>query len=160
MYRSIVFLLAAVLTTTAAEAAKMYKWVDENGVTHFSTSPPTRENADEITLQGGTLTQPRANTESRELAKIKRKDLANSGWQGCDSSLCQLVQQIDPDCETSFCSRAKRYSTECTSAACQTKKLTFEKDMRDRLAAQNELRQRPAINANATPTEPAAESQD
>ena len=152
MYRSIVFLLAAVLTTTAAEAATTYKWVDKNGVTHFSTSPPPRENANKTTLQGGTLTQPRANTESRELAKIKRKDLANPGWQGCDSSLCQLVQQIDPGCETSFCSRAKRYGTECTSAACQTKKLTFDREMRDRLAAQNELRRRQAIDANARPT--------
>ena len=160
MYRSIVILLAAVLTAGVAEAAKTYKWVDENGVTHFSTRPPPRENADETKLQGGTLTQPRASTQSRELATIKRKDLANSGWQGCDSNLCQLVQQIDPDCQTSFCSRAKRYSGECTSAACLTKKLTFEKDMRDRLAAQNELRQRQAINANATPTDPAAKSQD
>jgi Domain of unknown function (DUF4124) len=160
MYRSIVFLLAAVLTTTAAEAAKIYKWVDENGVTQFSTSPPPRENADKTTLQGGILTQPRSSTESQNLANIKRKDLTNSGWQGCESSLCQLVQQIDPDCQTSFCSRAKRYSSECTSAACQTKKLTFEKDMRDRLAAQNELRQRQAINANATPTAPTPQNQD
>ena len=160
MYRPIAFLLAALLTTGAAEAAKTYKWVDENGVTHFSTSPLPRENADKTTLQGGTLTQPRANAESRELANIKRKDLANSGWQGCDSSLCQLVQQIDPDCETSFCSRAKRYSTECTSTACLTKKLTFEKDMRDRLATQNELLRRQAINANATPTAPTSQNQD
>ena len=160
MYRSIVFLLTAMLTTTAAEAAKTYRWVDENGVTHYSSRQPPRENADKTRLQGGTSTQPRSSTESQNLAKIKRKDLATSTWQGCKSSLCQLVQQIDPDCQTSFCSRAKRYSNECTSAACQTKKVAFEKDMRDRLATQNELRQRQAINANATPTAPATQSQD
>ena len=158
MYRSIVLLLTAVLTTTAAEAAKTYKWVDENGVTHFSTRQPPRQNADKTVLQGGTLTEPRSVTESENLAKIKRKNLANPGLQGCKSSLCRLVQQIDPDCKTSFCSRAKRYSNECTSAACLTKKLTLEKELLNRLAVQNELRQRQA--ANATPTEPAAQSQD
>ena len=156
IYRSIILLLTVVLTTTAAEAAKMYKWVDENGVTNFSTRQPPRQNADKTKLQGGALTEPRSDTESRNLARIKRKDLANSGWQGCKGSLCRLVQEIDPDCNTSFCSRAKRYSNECTSASCLTKKLAFEKEMRDRLAARNELalRQRQAINAKATPTEP------
>ena len=145
MYRSIVFLLA---------------WVDKNGVTHFSARPPPRENADKTRLQGGTLNQPRSSIESGNLAKIKRKDLANSTWQGCKSSLCQLVQQIDPDCQTSFCSRAKHFSDECTSATCLTKKVAFDKEMRDRVAAQNELRQRQAINANATPTAPATQSRD
>ncbi len=160
MVRSIVLLLTAVLTTTAAQAAKTYRWVDENGVTHFSTRQPPRQNADRTMLQGGTVTKPRASIESRNLANIKRKDLANPGWQGCESSLCRLVQQIDPDCKTSFCSRAKRYSNACTSATCLTKKLAFEKDMQNRLAARNALRQRQAINANATPTEPAAQSRD
>ncbi len=160
MRRFTVFILAALLAVSAAEAAKMYKWVDENGVTHFSSRQPPRENADKTQLQGGTTTQPRTSTGSGSLANIKRKDLANPGWQGCASSLCQLVQQIDPDCQTSFCSRAKHYSGECTSAVCQTKKLTFEKDMQDRLAAQNALRQQQAVNANATPTAPATQNQD
>ncbi len=160
MQRFTVFILATFLAVSAAEAAKMYKWVDENGVTHFSSRQPPRENADKTQLQGGTTTQPRTSIQSGNLADIKRKDLANPGWQGCASSLCRLVQQIDPDCQTSFCSRAKLYSNECTSMTCQTKKLTFEKDMQDRLAAQNALRQRQAINANATPTAPATQSQD
>jgi hypothetical protein len=160
MQRFTVFILAALLAVSAAEAAKMYKWVDENGVTHFSSRQRPRQNADKTQLQGGTTTQPRTGTESGNLANIKRKDFANPGWQGCASSLCQLVQQIDPDCQTSFCSRAKHYSDECTSAVCQTKKLTFEKDMQDRLAAQNALRQPQAINANATPTAPATQNQD
>jgi hypothetical protein len=160
MCRSIVFLLMAVLTTTAAEAAKMYKWVDENGVTHFSTRQPPRENADKTRLQGGTVAQPRSSTESQELAKIKRKELGKSGWQGCKSSLCELVQRIDPDCQTSFCSRAKHYSNECTSATCQTKKVAFEIEMRDRLEARNDLQQQQAINANATPAAPASQNQD
>lgn len=160
MRRFTVFILAALLAVSAAEAAKTYKWVDENGVTHFSSRQPPRENADKTRLQGGTTTQPRPGNESGDLAHIERKNFANPGWQGCASSLCQLVQQIDRDCQTSFCSRAKLYSNECSSATCQTKEITFKKDMQDRLAAQNALRQRQAINANTTPRLPTTQNQD
>jgi hypothetical protein len=160
MNRLIAFLLAAVVASTAAHAAKTYKWVDENGVTHFSTRQPPRQNADKTKLQGGNVTQPRASAESQELAKIKRQKLTGSGWRECNSSLCQLAAQIDPECRTSYCSRAKQYSDGCTSFGCQTKKLAFEKELQDRLAAQNELKQRQAINANATPVAPSSQNQD
>lgn len=160
MQRFTVFILATFLAVSAAEAGKMYKWVDEKGVTHFSSRQPPRENTDKTRLQGGTATLPRISAEPEDLANIKRKNFANPGWQGCASRLCQLVQQIDPKCQTSFCSRAKIYSNGCSSAACQTKKLTFKKDMQDRLEKQNALRQRQAVNANATPTAPTTQSQD
>ncbi len=156
MYRSIVFLLAAALFATAVQAAKMYKWVDDNGVTHFSTRQPPRENTDKTQLQGGNVIMQ----ESENNPSVTRTDLMNPGWEGCRSSLCQLVKQIDSDCQTSFCSRAKHYSNDCASAGCLTKKLAFEKDMQDRVAIQNQQRQQQAVNANATPTAPATQSQD
>ena len=156
MYRSIVFLLAAALFATAVQAAKMYKWVDDNGVTHFSTRQPPRENADKTQLQGGNVMKQ----ESEDNPSITRKDQMNPGWEGCRSSLCQLVQQIDSDCQTSYCSRAKHYSNACASAGCLTKKLAFEKDMQDRVDVQNQQRQQQAVNANAIPTAPATQSQD
>ena len=154
MYRSMVILLTAALFATAAEAAKMYKWVDENGVTHFSTRQPPRENSDKTQLQGGNLNQPPAKTESHSVAKIKRKDLSGPKWQGCNSQLCQLVQEFDPGCETSYCSRAQSYSKGCTSATCQAKKLALEKDVQNRLETREMLRQQQAINANAVPATP------
>ena len=157
MYRSVLMVLAAMLFATAVQAAKMYKWVDENGVTHFSTRQPPRQNADKTQLQGGTTAQPKPETTT---PGITRRDLLNPGWEGCQSSLCQLVQQIDSDCQTSYCSRAKHYSNNCTSSGCLTKKLVFEKDMQDRVATQNQQRQQQAINANTTPTAPTAQSQD
>ena len=157
MYRSVLMVLIAMLLTTAVQAAKMYKWVDENGVTHFSTRQPPRQNADKTQLQGGTTAQP---TPESTTPRITRKDLLNSGWEGCQSSLCQLVQQIDSDCQTSYCSRAKHYSNNCTSSGCLTKKLAFEKDMQDRVAVQNQQRQQQAINANTIPTAPVNQIQD
>ena len=162
MYRSVVLVLAAMLFATAVQAAKMYKWVDENGVTHFSTRQPPRQNTDKSQLQGGAVMkqESESTTGSESTTAIKRKDLMNSGWEGCQSSLCQLVKQIDSDCQTSFCSRAKHYSNECSSAACLTKKLAFEKDMENRVALHNQHLKNQAINANATPTAPKTESQD
>lgn len=160
MYRLLTLTLAAVLTLCTVQAGQMYRWIDDDGVTHFSSRPPPGEHSDQTTLKGGTLNQPAPGSESGGLAKIKRVDLQSSSWQGCASPLCELVKQIDPPCQTSYCSRAKHYSNNCTSAACQSKRISFEKDMRDRLAAENELRQRQAINANATPTAPATQSQD
>lgn len=156
MYRSVVLVLAAMLFATAVQAAKMYKWVDEKGVTHFSTRQPPRQNTDKTQFQGGTVMKQ----ESEGTTEITRKDLMNSGWEGCESSLCQLVKQLDSDCQTSFCSRAKRYSNECTSAGCLTKKLAFEKDMQNRVALHNQHLKKQAINANATPTAPKSQSQD
>ena len=160
MFRLIAVPLALLLTISTAHAAKTYQWVDENGVTHFSTHQPPGEHTDQTRLKGGSLTQPRPSTESRQLENIKGANLRGGGWRGCSSSLCELVGQIDPGCQTSFCSQAKRYSDNCTSATCLTKKLTFEKDMQDRLATQNELRKYQAINANAVPAPPVSQSQD
>jgi len=160
MCRFIVFLLAAVLTGTAAQAAKTYRWVDENGVTHFSTRQPPRENSDKTKLRGGSVTEPRASIESQGLTKIKRQELRGSGWKECDSDLCQLTARIDPECRTSYCSRAKQYSDGCTSLGCQTKKLDFEREVQERLAAQNELKRGQAINANTTPVTPESQNKD
>jgi TolA-binding protein len=45
-------LLATLLLATAlpVAAAKIYKWVDANGVTHYSQSPPNTAQGQEITL--------------------------------------------------------------------------------------------------------------
>lgn len=161
MYRSLVVLLAAALFAGAADAAKMYQWVDENGVTHFSTRQPPRENSDKTRLQGGSVDQtPSSGVDSQGVAKIQRKDLTGSGWRGCRSDLCRLTQQLDPACETSYCSRARHYSENCTSFGCQTKKLAFEQEVQDRLEAKETLRREQAINANAVPTPPGSQSQD
>jgi hypothetical protein len=154
MYRSMLILLTAALFATTAEAAKMYKWVDENGVTHFSTRQPPRENDDKTQLQGGNPNQPPPAAKSQGVAKIERKDLSGSQWGACNTQLCRLVQQFDPGCETTYCSRAKSYSGDCSSAGCQTKKLAFERDVQNRIETQEKLRQQQAINANAVPEPP------
>lgn len=156
MIRSILVVLVTVLLASVANAATMYRWVDENGVTHFSKRQPPRENDDRTRLRGGNLDQAPAGAESQGVAKIRRKDLTGSGWQGCRTDLCRLVQQLDPDCTTSYCSRAKTYSEGCATFGCQTKRLAFESEVQDLVDAKKELRRQQAIDASAVPTPPSA----
>jgi hypothetical protein len=52
------------LSCTVATAATVYKWVDENGVTHFSDQP--HENAQKVELKAPqTFTAPKISTPSR-----------------------------------------------------------------------------------------------
>lgn len=160
MLRLIAALLVAAFALSAAQAAKMYKWVDNRGVTHYSTRPPPTANTDQTKLKGGSVLRKRRSSESEELADIDRINLGGADWDGCDSSLCQLVQQIDPGCDTSYCSRAKSFSSNCTTASCQTKMFVLETDVRKRIAERDALRREQAINANETPTPPVTQSQD
>ena len=47
--RAIFFTILSVACTVVASAATVYKWVDENGVTHYSDQP--HENAQKVTVQ-------------------------------------------------------------------------------------------------------------
>lgn len=47
------FLICLVLATAAVQAAPMYKWVDKNGVTHFSEYPPENQaGAESVDVRG------------------------------------------------------------------------------------------------------------
>ncbi|MFP1684061.1 DUF4124 domain-containing protein [Alloalcanivorax sp. C16-1] len=62
-------LLVAVLVALTAPAlgAKYYKWVDENGVTHYDTQPPRGTSAEEVrTRQSASSDQPEALERLRE----------------------------------------------------------------------------------------------
>lgn len=62
-------LVAGLLLATAAPAQKMYKWVDEKGVTHFSENPPpdgTKATTVEpkVTPPSGPVAPPKGAAES------------------------------------------------------------------------------------------------
>ena len=52
MNRFAAITVIALLVSPAVEAAQMYRWVDENGVTHFSTKRPPQKNAEQLELRG------------------------------------------------------------------------------------------------------------
>ncbi|RRJ82238.1 DUF4124 domain-containing protein [Aestuariirhabdus litorea] len=40
MKKACLIIISVLMTANAAQAASYYKWVDENGLTHFSATPP------------------------------------------------------------------------------------------------------------------------
>jgi hypothetical protein len=62
---TIAALLGALLTTPVM-AAQYYKWIDENGVTHYSETPPpvTAKNTSEVKVQTKSPSGAAAATES------------------------------------------------------------------------------------------------
>ena len=46
--RAMIFTLLSMLACTVTVAATVYRWVDENGVTHYSDQP--HENAEKVTV--------------------------------------------------------------------------------------------------------------
>lgn len=144
--------LGMLLAMSAVEAAQMYRWVDERGVTHFSSKRPEQGASSEPELEGGRvgdITDSPSGGDGRFFGGDTR--LLQGGWQGCASELCALVKRLDPKCRTSMCSDAKRYSGECRSTACQTNRLVFEREMRERVAAEEALRASPSPRITPEP---------
>jgi Domain of unknown function (DUF4124) len=64
-----VLILVLLLLTVASVSAKIFKWVDENGVTHYSETPPPKQKAQEIQVQPESATEGNdgANTSAKRL---------------------------------------------------------------------------------------------
>lgn len=62
-----ILLLAAMLASTTVHAAKLYKWIDEAGNTHYSQKSPTDKNSGEV-ISG---TPPEAEPEPVDTTPIE-----------------------------------------------------------------------------------------
>ncbi len=80
--RKTLFTLMFVVACTVASAATVYKWVDENGVTHFSDQP--HENAQKVELKAPqTFSAPKIDTPSEPTPP---KQPAEKVYQSCGMS--------------------------------------------------------------------------
>lgn len=129
-------LLVATLLVAGAHAGGMYKWVDDDGVTHFSQSPPAKRRGAEERLDGPKRLSKGRDPAAAPTTRYEGEVHLYEGWQDCDTDLCRRVRRHDPGCATTYCSKAKRYSGECASVVCQAKKIAFEKDLEEWLARQ------------------------
>lgn len=79
-------LLIPLLISTGAQAGKFYKWVDEEGVTHYTETPPENSQSTVIKTQGKTPknadhanSRLEATRKSLEEAIDKRKEKKEAG---------------------------------------------------------------------------------
>ncbi len=98
MYRLIILLLALIASTTSY-AQKMYKWVDDQGVTHYTSSrPPADQEADKVSIRRAPPAQPKSASadnqpstdEGDQLEEaFKAADLKNKSQQDFDKTVNQ-----------------------------------------------------------------------
>ncbi len=80
--RKTLFTLMSLVACTVASAATVYKWVDEDGVTHFSDQP--HENAQKVELKAPqTFSAPKTSTPARPTPP---RQPAEKVYQSCGMS--------------------------------------------------------------------------
>lgn len=64
--RTMIMALAITLSTGVASAASVYKWTDENGVTHFGDRQPSGRSAETVNVRTGHPSDAPAGTSPQE----------------------------------------------------------------------------------------------
>ena len=109
-------------------AAKYYKWVDENGTTHYTSTPPTSGQGEVIKVKAG--------ASSDKEAALKRLQERRSKLQ--EETEARANPEVDPNAE------AKKKNAETTKKNCETYHTnlkTMQENARVRMADENgELR--------------------
>jgi heat shock protein HslJ len=72
-------LLASILLSGPLTAGQIYKWVDENGQTHFGTQPPAESKKKVV---GESATQPIANSKGPTTITTPSETLFVGHWKG------------------------------------------------------------------------------
>ncbi|MFV1943046.1 MULTISPECIES: DUF4124 domain-containing protein [Pseudomonas] len=87
MWRTFLAISSAFVLMGSVHAAQVYKWVDAQGVTHFSAQPPADRSADEMKVKPAPSLSGQANTPG---ARNGTGDAVNNAEQ---RSIEQKVQQ-------------------------------------------------------------------
>lgn len=71
-------LLSILLTATAfsAQAGSVYKWTDENGVTHFGDRQPTGQQTETVNVRSGTSESGNADERATPQERVEAMDKA------------------------------------------------------------------------------------
>lgn len=103
--------ITIMLFSPAANAATLYKWVDEKGVTQYSQTPPLQREAQGIKVQKPS--QNSAGTESPDLKALRDKEAA---FQQRDQKNKREEQQAEEKSKAAAADTdRKRMLTDCLS---------------------------------------------
>jgi hypothetical protein len=106
--------LAAVAPLAAGQA---YKWVDENGKTHYGDKPP----AQRATTEVAPPTSSGIGVSGSGSGDVPRK------FSECVSQICGRVSRADPTCRTTLCQEAMSLPDDCHTIMCQSQRADIEK---------------------------------
>ncbi len=80
------------LCTAPAQAGKIYKWIDAKGITHYSQSPPTGREAEEISTRSGDTArqaEARESLQSRVQSLNERQEERQAAARGESEELAR-----------------------------------------------------------------------
>lgn len=104
---------ASLLILSAWASADVYKWVDENGVTHYGNKKPPAAKVEQVRVSGGGVSRDESpdpldklEPDARELANAMKKELLKDHGNAelnCSKAVTNAIDQID-----TYVTQAKR----------------------------------------------------
>lgn len=102
------FLASLALSSNSLAARSFYKWVDQAGVTHYTTTPPPGQKATLVKTYGD-KNRP---TSSPEPSQSKKAKVATSDKPGSESDTSKPQYQKNPE----YCRQARKNLTTIDSS--------------------------------------------
>jgi len=146
MWARNLFLWFAVVAFAPFAAGQAYKWVDENGKTHYGDKPPAQAPAN--TVAPPVSSGAPASGASGGTGAVPRR------FSDCTSQVCQKVARADPTCRTDLCQEAISLPDDCHTITCQGKRAEIDK----RIAQMDQAKAARSTQRSATTPQPSGDT--
>lgn len=99
--RTLTLAIILAVVPAAATAASVYKWTDENGVTHFGDREPTGKNAERVSVRTGKISggQPQRSAQE-QLDELESRQADEAGKREESAAEEARRKQREANCET------------------------------------------------------------
>ncbi len=125
-----VIIVMAILLLASPALAEMYKWVDKNGVVHYSDTPPATPEKDVETIETPRYSQPSPKSDSAKSRMGGKKELKSEPKKTVSSRKSILGQYANKVVifTTSWCVHCKKAVAFLKSNGIRFKQYDLEKD--------------------------------
>jgi hypothetical protein len=138
------------VTLAPFAAGQAYKWVDENGKTHYGDKPPAQ--APKTTVAPPVSSGAPASGGATGSGNVPRR------FSECVSQACEKVSRADPTCRTSLCQEAMSLPDDCHTITCQGKRAEIDKRIAQMDQAKRDSAARSAQRSTTTTQQPGGDA--
>ena len=98
---AMILAVVPLMVPQAATAASVYKWTDENGVTHFGDREPTGKQTERVNIRTGKISgDPRPKSPQQQLEELETRKAKAAGQREESAAEKARRQQREANCET------------------------------------------------------------
>ncbi|SDX37600.1 protein of unknown function [Marinobacter mobilis] len=99
--RSLFFALAVTMAPGLAVSESVYKWTDENGITHYGDRQPTGRNAESVNIRTGSASgNSQTASPQAQLGELEEAQQARAEAQQMTAQEQARQRQMEANCET------------------------------------------------------------